>query len=780
MVVAGLVLASLMTPVSAVEPGGGGLSWAHGLGAGGTDQGLGLAVDAHGNVILTGDFSGTVDFDPGSGIHNLISGGSNDVFVAKFDAAGNLVWAHGFGAAGLDTGQSVTVDAHGNVIVTGYFSGTVDFDPGSGTHNLTSNGGSTDVFVVKLDSAGNLVWAHRFGTAAIDLGFGVAVDAHGNVTLTGHFEDTVDFDPGSGTHILNSNGSDDVFVVKLDPAGNLVWARGFGAGGSDAGQSVAVDAHGNVTLTGYFESTVDFDPGLGIHNLISGGSTDVFVVKLDSAGNLVWAHGFGAGALDLGFGVAVDAHGNVTLTGRFTGTVDFDPGPDPHNLTSSAGSTDAFVVKLDAAGNLVWAHPFGAAGADRGNSAAMDAHGNVTLTGRFTGTVDFDPGPDTHELTGNALDDAFVVKLDPAGNLVWAHGFGAAGLDVGFGVAVDAHGNVTVTGSFNLIVDFDPGSGVHNLTSGGDADVFVIKLTDAGVTRLAGANRFATAAAVSTHHHMLGAHSVFAATGANFPDALAGAAAAGTVAAPLLLTGSIPQATAEALDALDPAAIIILGGTAAVSAGDQLTLTAWAPITRLEGANRYDTAIAISQWAYPTAGSAEVVVIATGANFPDALAAAAAATALGGPVLLTPTASLPQAVITEIGRLDPALIIVAGGPIAVSDDVFDQLDSLAPTIRLAGANRYDTAVAISQHTFTNPALVGHLYIAVGTNFPDALAGAAAAATTGAPVLLTPTASLPQTVIDEITRLDPTRIYILGGTAVISQTVENQLTALLGI
>jgi putative cell wall-binding protein len=246
----------------------------------------------------------------------------------------------------------------------------------------------------------------------------------------------------------------------------------------------------------------------------------------------------------------------------------------------------------------------------------------------------------------------------------------------------------------------------------------------------------------------------------------------------LLLTGSIPAATASTLDALNPLGIVILGGTAVVSTADQTALDAWASTTRLAGGNRYATAVAISQWAYPVAGSAEVVVVATGTNFPDALAAGAVATALGGPVLLTPTDSLHPDVADEITRLDPDLIIVAGGPAAVSNDVLNQLSAIKPTVRVSGADRYATAVALSQHAFPDPDLIDIVYVAVGTNFPDALAGAAAAAATGSPVLLTPTGNLPQAVADEITRLNPTRIYILGGTAVISQAVEDQLAALL--
>jgi putative cell wall-binding protein len=307
--------------------------------------------------------------------------------------------------------------------------------------------------------------------------------------------------------------------------------------------------------------------------------------------------------------------------------------------------------------------------------------------------------------------------------------------------------------------------------------VVQVQVHEPEVIRLAGANRFETAAAVSAHHYPGGATSVFVATGTNFPDALAGATAAGLANSPLLLTGSIPPATSDELDRLDPDSLFILGGTAVISAADEAALGAWGTTERLAGANRYQTAIEISKATFGD-GEADVVLVATGTNFPDALAAAAAAAELNGPVLLTPPDALPAEVAAEITRLDPDSILVIGGEAAVSSAVADDLSAIKPTTRISGANRYDTAVAISQHAFPNPSAVNRVYIAVGTNFPDALAGAAAAAALGAPVLLTPTDSLPASVAAEIQRLGPSRIYILGGTAVISDNVANQLEALL--
>jgi putative cell wall-binding protein len=345
---------------------------------------------------------------------------------------------------------------------------------------------------------------------------------------------------------------------------------------------------------------------------------------------------------------------------------------------------------------------------------------------------------------------------------------------------LQAYPTASKTDLHNMLLDLtvDAGAAGPDTVYGvGILDLGEPPVQSPGVIRLAGTNRFETAASVSAHHYPSGANTVFVATAFNFPDALAGATAAGRANSPLLLTGSTPPATAAELDRLDPDDLLILGGTAVVSAADESALGGWGNTERLAGANRYLTAIEISKQSFGD-GEANVVFVATGTNFPDALAAGAAAAELNGPVLLTPPGSLPDEVAAEINRLDPDTILVIGGEAAISTTVFNALNTIKPATRIAGTNRYGTAVAISQHAFTNPAAVSRVYIAVGTNFPDALAGAAAAAAVGAPVLLTSSDSLPASVVAEINRLGPSLIYILGGTAVISTNVATQLAALL--
>ena len=256
--------------------------WARHWGATDDDRGYGVAVDGSGNVYVTGAFQLSVDFDPGAGTTNLTSttGMWADGFVSKLDSSGNFVWARRWGSTVYDYGYGVAVDGSGTVHVTGSFQGTVDFDPGAGTTSLVSSLTCAVAILLKLDSSGGLVWAPHWGAGSDDRGYGVVLDGSGYVYVTGSFSGTADFDPGPGTTDLVSGGGTDVFASKLDSSGDFVWARHWGDTGDDEGRGVALDGSGNVHVTGFFQGTVDFDPGPGTTDLISGGDNDGFVSRL--------------------------------------------------------------------------------------------------------------------------------------------------------------------------------------------------------------------------------------------------------------------------------------------------------------------------------------------------------------------------------------------------------------------------------------------------------------------------------------------------------------------
>ena len=450
--------------------------WAKNFGGSGFEQGNGIAVDNSGNVYTIGYFAGTSDFDPGPGIYSLTANGSADIFISKLDSMGNLVWARAFGSTDWDKGNSIALDNSGNIYATGFFSDTVDFDPGPGVFNLTSVG-ITDIFICKLDASGNYLWAKSVGGTDYDFGISIKTDDSGNVYTTGNFLDTVDFDPCAATYSITSMGTYDIFILKLDSSGNYIWVKTFGGQEPQSVSSIDVDASGNVYTTGYFYTSADFDPGPNVFYLISEGENDVFVSKLDSMGNFIWAKQFGNYDEDEGLSIATDNSGNVYTTGTFKVTVDFDPGQGGYNLIS-AGSEDIFISKLDSTGSFIWAKSFGNISVEKGLDITLDNSGNVYAVGQFTGTVDFDPGPGVFNLNSNGDYDLFICKLTSSGNLVWAKSMGALGVDLGGSIAVDDLNNVYTTGYFQSTVDFDPGPGVHNLTASGMGDVFILKLSN--------------------------------------------------------------------------------------------------------------------------------------------------------------------------------------------------------------------------------------------------------------------------------------------------------------
>jgi hypothetical protein len=494
-----------------------------------------VTTDRAGNVYVTGQFFGTANFDPRPGAGNLTTNGATDLFVAKYTRAGALVWARQVGGKDFvarAVGTGIAVDDAGDVYTIGTFTGTVDFDPGPGTFNLTVAGNSAAAFLEKLDAAGNFVWVRQFSPHPQQGAFlneiqptALTVDFAGNVYETGQFGGVVDFGQAPGVVTLtNTRDPWDTFVAKLDTGGNLFWVRQFGGppgtsfNNAEFGVGgIAVDRAGDVYTTGAFFGTVDFDPGPGTFNLTNSKAPqfEPFVTKLDAGGNFLWAKAFApANTLinPAGPAIAVDSAGNAYTAIKLTGTANVDPGPGTLNLTS-AGLGDTVVSKFDSAGHFVWARQFAAAGAQgfAGPAAlAVDGDGNLYTAGAFQGTVDFDPGPGTFNLTststvagsnvniapnGATKLDEYVVKLDGGGNFLWARQFGGTGQagggialnflfgQIGGGIAVDVLGDIYTTGSFFGTVDFDPGPGMFALSDqasppGQEEAAFVSQLRD--------------------------------------------------------------------------------------------------------------------------------------------------------------------------------------------------------------------------------------------------------------------------------------------------------------
>lgn len=419
-------------------------------------------------------------------------------------------WGHGIGGLGADVATDVTTDSLGNTYITGYFVDTVDFDPSSNVLNGISSSFSNDIFVLKLDINGELVWIKTLGSSGMDRAHSIAYSEDGSIYVTGFFSGTVDFDPGPVNFDLTSAGLFDIFVLKLNADdGSFSWAKSIGNTFDDMGNSVAVK-NDTVYLTGYFRGIVDFDPNAGIVNLTTGGNNDVFILKLDRDGNLIWAKNVGSSTADQGNSIAVGTNNEVYITGYFQLTADFDPNAGVTSLSSSGG-WDAFILKLNANGTFSWAKRMGSSGSDVGNSIKVDEQGNIYTVGKFTDNVDFDPDPTIgviFMLFGPG-GDAFVQKLDPTGNFLWARKFGGqtatAYLDEAKSIDIDEFGDIYIAGSFTSpSCNFDFVGSPALISLIGSTDAFITKLNSNGTHQWVGSiagNGFDEANAVAINHY---------------------------------------------------------------------------------------------------------------------------------------------------------------------------------------------------------------------------------------------------------------------------------------
>lgn len=452
--------------------------WANSFGGSWQDFGNEIVVDNEGNSIVVGHFNNTVDFDPGNGTYNLTSSGASDIFILKLDTEGGLVWAKSIGGVTAESAKSSTVDDFGDILITGYFYDTVDFDPGPNTYSLTSNG-MQDIFILKLSNEGNFLWAKSMGaTNGSDIGNSIKTDIMGNVLVTGQFEETVDFDPSANIFNLSSIGNSDIFILKLDVEGNFSWAKNIGSSSSDYGHTIDIGSENFIYISGYFNDQMDFDPGPGVFEITPFGSYDAFILKLDLSGNFIWGKNFGGENSNTNSrSISIDLFNNVYTVGEFSQTVDFDPSPNQYNLTAE-GASDTYISKLDENGNFQWALRIGGLFIDRARSVVNDIDGFIYIAGEFNHTVDFNPGTDIYNLTSAGDLDVYIMKLNSNGDFIWAVQMGGIETDICNSLERDLEGNIYTTGFFSGVADFDPGTSTSTLTSNGNFDIFISKISD--------------------------------------------------------------------------------------------------------------------------------------------------------------------------------------------------------------------------------------------------------------------------------------------------------------
>lgn len=458
------------------------------LGGSGSDQITAMVLDPAGGFFVAGTFTGSADF-AGTGITALTSLGGTDGFLARYSAAGALVWALRFGSTQNEQVSALVRDGAGNLYVGGAFEGAALFGP-TGTGTVQNSAGGADAFVAKFTASGVFQWARRFGGTEADGVTGLAVDGSGGVIAGGAFNGFANSSPAGGTNV-QSNGGSDGFVLSLGSDGAIRWTLPIGGTQGDGVFGVAVSSTGKIVVAGTFRGSADFARLGGIVTaLTSLGGADLFLAVYSSAGAFERVRGVGGLNEETlaTSGLQLDGQDGAVLSGEFTGAVDFDPGLGLVVRTSLGTGPNLFLVRYDANGAILSVTTLGGLGSITASRAILDANSNVFLTGAFTGPIDFDPGPGLlvrSSLGQQGVTDAFVARFTATGDLVWVAQVGeatslAGRANRGAALGLDAAGNIILAGSFFGSPDFDPGTTAFRLVSIGEADGFVVKLTSSG------------------------------------------------------------------------------------------------------------------------------------------------------------------------------------------------------------------------------------------------------------------------------------------------------------
>ena len=458
----------------------GDLIWAVRAGGPGQDDNQGAAPFDDGTTIITGYFNGTATFGAGEADETtLTSAGEADIFVAKYDSDGTLIWAIRTGGSLTDIAKGVTPLSDGISVVTGYFHGTATFGAGEANETTFTSVGEEDVFVAKYNSDGTLAWAKRAGGTLLDRAKGIASYSDGSTVITGAFSGSATFGAGEANEtVLASPGDWDGFIARYNADGTLAWAKRAGGSSRATGKGITSFSGGTAVMVGRFQGAATFGPGEANETtLTSAGDFDICVAKYNADGTLAWAKRAGGTSLDDNQGAASFADGSTVVIGYFGETATFGPGEANETTLTSAGDYDVCVAKYNSDGTLAWAKRAGGTDRNLGKRVTSRSDGTSIVTGRMVGTATFGPGEANETTLTSAGDyEAFIAKYNADGTLEWAKRAGGALRDRGKDVAVSPGGAIMATGYFNGTATFGPGEANETtLTSAGGWDIYLAK-----------------------------------------------------------------------------------------------------------------------------------------------------------------------------------------------------------------------------------------------------------------------------------------------------------------
>jgi hypothetical protein len=446
------------------------------------EWGTGIISDSSGNIYVSGYFQGTVKFGNDFGAADpKTSAGEEDIYVTRINANGTYAWTRQLGGVQRDVCFDMAIDSSGNVYITGYFRGAVNFGADFGITDIKTSAGISDVFITRINANGTYGWTRRLGGVFGDCGFGITIYSTG-IYITGYFQDTVDFGIDFGaTDIKTSAGYYDIFLTRINANGTYGWTKRMGGPSYDGGFEITSDQSDNIYVTGYFNDTVNFGADFGTTGIKTAtGGADIFIARISTGATYGGVKQIGGSTYEEVKDITTDSFENIYLTGEFMGTVNFGADFGKADSKTSEGESDIFITKIKADGTYGWTKRIGGDWTDTGEGITKDASGNIYVAGYFEGTVNF--GADfglTDTKTSEGRSDVFVTKINVAkGTYGGTNRMGGAEQDFGEGVVTDPSGNVYVIGEFEDMVDFGADFGVTDTkTSLGKSDVFITKMT---------------------------------------------------------------------------------------------------------------------------------------------------------------------------------------------------------------------------------------------------------------------------------------------------------------
>lgn len=442
-------------------------TWVESDGGPSSEYANSVCTDALGNVYVTGTFQGETMTIGDITLYNSAEG-SLDIFLAKYDENGNVIWAISEGGEDADYAYGICTDPQGNVIVTGYFHSDTFLIGTSEFENISDHPNCMDIFLAKYDSDGNFLWAKSPEGPGCEQARSVDTDSQGNIYMVGYYwMNGITF----GAQTLNNPDSQqDGFLTQYSPGGNEVWAKRIGGSDIDLCEDVFVDNQDNILVTGTFENAAQF----GDNTVVSPNSSayqEIFAAKFDSDGNNLWAECAEVpyfGNYASGNGIASDAEGNVYITGYFQHSLAFG-----EDTLSTSGNMGIFLAKYDGSGTPLWGRTPGGTDHNYGLDVCVDTEGHIFLAGYFSsGFVNFGPFPLLNSNTGYT--EAFIAAYNADGNAIWANSMGGQDEDFGMNLAAGLNNEVYLTGYFgSYSLDFSN----TTIVNSGSHDFYLAKLS---------------------------------------------------------------------------------------------------------------------------------------------------------------------------------------------------------------------------------------------------------------------------------------------------------------